>query len=69
MRVLERFARLLSVTIYRSDLYYQSERQMQAVKELSRLTTHPLSVADVCAHTLRCALDALHVDVDDWSLA
>jgi signal transduction histidine kinase/putative methionine-R-sulfoxide reductase with GAF domain len=63
IRVLERFARLLSVTIYRSDLYYQSERQLQAVKELSRLTTHPLSVADVCAHTLRCALDALHVDV------
>ncbi|HVC79212.1 MAG TPA: GAF domain-containing protein [Chloroflexota bacterium] len=62
-RVLERFARLLSVTIYRSDLYYQSERQLQAVKELSRLTTHPLSVEEVCAHTVRCALGALHVDV------
>src|SRR6185437_3526069 len=42
---------------------YQSDWQLQAVKELSRLTTHPLSVSDVCAHTLRCALDALHVDV------
>ncbi len=61
-RVIERMARLLSVTIYRSDLYYQSERQLQAIKDLGRLTTHPLPVEHVCAHTLGCALSALHVE-------
>lgn len=62
-RVIERLARLLSVTIYRSDLYYQSERQLQAIKDLGRLTTHPMPVEHVCANTLNCALSALHVEV------
>ncbi len=61
-RVIERLARLLSVTIYRSDLYYQSERQLQAIKDLGRLTTRPMPVDHVCANTLSCALSALHVD-------
>ena len=62
-RILERFARLLSVTIYRSDLYYQSERQLQAIQEMGRLATHPLPIEQVCAHTLRLALRALHAEV------
>ncbi|MDB5074149.1 MAG: phospho-acceptor protein, partial [Chloroflexi bacterium] len=63
IRVIERFARLLSVTIYRSDLYYQSDRQLQAIKDLGRLTTHPMPIEQVCANTLSFALNALHVDV------
>jgi len=67
-RVLDRFARLLSVTIYRSDIYYQSERQLQAIQEMGRLTTHPLPIEQVCAHTLRLALRALHAEVGTIAL-
>ena len=67
-RVLDRFARLLSVTIYRSDIYYQSERQLQAIQEMGRLTTHPLPIEQVCAHTLRLALRALHTEVGTIAL-
>jgi signal transduction histidine kinase len=75
-RALDRFARLLSVTIYRSDLYYQSERQLQAIQEMGRLATHPQPAEEVCAHALRLALHALHVEIgtvllrmDDGALA
>lgn len=61
--VLGRFARLLSVTLYRSELYYQSDRQLQAIKEIGRAVTLPLPVEEVCEQVLHLALRVLHVQV------
>lgn len=61
--VLERFARLLSVTLYRSELYHQSDRQLQAIKEIGRAITSPMPVEEICRRVLQLALRILHVDV------
>ncbi|GAC1434201.1 MAG: hypothetical protein NVSMB65_08200 [Chloroflexota bacterium] len=60
-RLLDRFARLLSVTLYRSELYYQSDRQLRAIKEMGRAITQPMGVEEVCRHVLSLALRVLHV--------
>ncbi|MBV9281164.1 MAG: GAF domain-containing protein [Chloroflexi bacterium] len=74
-RLLERFARLLSVTLYRSELYYQSDRQLQAIKQIGRAITEPIPVEQICEQVLQLALRVLHVEVgvvglltDDGSL-
>jgi signal transduction histidine kinase/ActR/RegA family two-component response regulator len=61
--LLNRFARLLSVTLYRSELYHQSDRQLQAIKEIGRAITTPMPVEEVCRQVLKVALRALHVQV------
>lgn len=63
MRVLDRFARLLSVTLYRSELYHQSDRQLEAIKEIGRTITSPMPVEEVCHQVLQIALRVLHVQV------
>jgi signal transduction histidine kinase len=62
-RVLERFARLLAVTLYRSELYHQSDRQLQAIKEIGRTITEAISVEEICRQVLHLALRVLHVEV------
>jgi len=59
--LLERFARLLSVTLYRSELYYQSDRQLEATKEIGRLITQPMPVEEIGRHVLELAMRVLHV--------
>jgi signal transduction histidine kinase/ActR/RegA family two-component response regulator len=61
--LLNRFARLLSVTLYRSELYHQSDRQLQAIKEIGRAITTPMPVEEVCRQVLKLALRVLHVQV------
>ncbi|HZU12487.1 MAG TPA: ATP-binding protein [Chloroflexota bacterium] len=61
--LLDRFARLLSVTLYRSELYHQNDRQLAAIKEISRAITEPLSVPEVCRQVLQVALRVLHAPV------
>jgi len=63
LRVLDRFARLLAVTLYRSEVYYQSDRQLQAIKEIGRTITAPMPVEEVCHQVLQIALRVLHVQV------
>lgn len=63
VRVLDRFARLLAVTLYRSELYHQSDRQLQAIKEIGRAITEPMTVEDICRRVLELALRVLHVQV------
>jgi signal transduction histidine kinase len=61
--LLDRFARLLSVTLYRSELYHQSDRQLQAIKEIGRTITRPMPVQEICHHVLHLAMRVLHVEV------
>ncbi|HEX8917301.1 MAG TPA: ATP-binding protein [Chloroflexota bacterium] len=61
--LLERFSRLLSVTLYRSELYHQSDRQLQAIKEIGRAMTEPISVEEICERVLQLALRVLRVEV------
>lgn len=63
IRILDRFARLLSVTLYRSEMYHQSDRQLQAIKEIGRAITTPMPVEEVCERVLQLALRVLHVQV------
>ncbi len=61
--ILERFGRLLAVTLYRSELYYRSDRQLGAIKEMGRAITAPMSVSEVAEEVLRIALRVLRVQV------
>ncbi len=61
--LLDRFARLLSVTLYSSELYHQSDRQLQAIKEIGRAITQPQPVQEICRQVLDLALRVLHVPV------
>jgi signal transduction histidine kinase len=61
--LLDRFARLLAVTLYRSELYYRSDRQLQAIKEIGRAITEPMPVEQICRQVLHLALRVLHVEV------
>ncbi|GAC1401434.1 MAG: hypothetical protein NVSMB52_15270 [Chloroflexota bacterium] len=61
--LLHRFAGLLAVTLYRSELYHQSDWQLQAIKEIGRAITEPISVEEICDRVLRLALRVLHVPV------
>jgi signal transduction histidine kinase/ActR/RegA family two-component response regulator len=59
-RLLDRFARLLAVTLYRSELYHQSDRQLQAIKQMGRIITEPRTVEEICREVLELALRTLH---------
>jgi signal transduction histidine kinase len=63
LSILERFARLLAVTLYRSELYQQSEHQLSAIKEMGRAITEPMSVTQVAEEALRIALRVLRAEV------
>ena len=62
-RLLDRFARLLAVTLYRSELYHQSDRQLQAIKDIGRAITQPMPVQEICRQVLDLAMRTLHVPV------
>jgi signal transduction histidine kinase len=63
LAILDRIARLLAVTLYRSELYHQSDRQLTAIKEMGRAVTDPMSVSEVAEEALRIALRVLRVQV------
>src|SRR5947209_6824367 len=68
LRALDRFARLLAVTLYRSELYHQSDRQLQTIKEIGRVITEPKPVEEICRQVLELAMRVLHVQVGSIGL-
>ncbi|HLJ69184.1 MAG TPA: ATP-binding protein [Chloroflexota bacterium] len=68
VQLLDRLARLLAVTLYRSELYHQSDRQLQAIKQIGRSITEPIPVDEVCRQVLQLALRVLHVQVGSIGL-
>ncbi len=68
LNLLDRFARLLSVTLYRSELYHQSDRQLRAIKEMGRAITQPMPVDEICRHVLGIALGVLGVQAGSVGL-
>jgi signal transduction histidine kinase/CheY-like chemotaxis protein len=68
LRLLDRFARLLAVTLYRSELYHQSDRQLQAIKQIGRVITEPKPVTEICRQVLELAMRVLHVQVGSVGL-
>ena len=58
-RLLDRFARLLAVTLYRSEVYHRATADFRAIKEMGRLHHRSLPVEEICSQVLQLALRVL----------